>query len=135
MAAIPTVCWRSGRVAWNNKQPGQMATLFHVGQAEAKATNASVSEGKPPLGARLLRWPDGRITGNVGNAELRAALADTLTAGNSQRAKVRTIILENGASAEALTETIAPPVMLALFGGGDDALPLARLPLCSDGVW
>ena len=26
-----------------------------------------------------------------------------------------------------MTETIAPPVMLALFGGGDDALPLARL--------
>lgn len=109
------------------RQTGQMATLFRAAPAETQGSDTAQSGGMLLPGARLLRWPDGRITSSVESAELRAALANILTSNDGQRAKVRNIILEDGVTAEALVETIAPPIMLALFGGGDDAMPLARL--------
>ncbi len=64
-----------------------------------------------PLGARLLRWPDGTFTTNL----LDPALAKALR--------------ENAASRTAgvLVETIAPPVPLTIFGAGDDSIPVAQL--------
>jgi xanthine dehydrogenase accessory factor len=95
------------------RQTGRIATLF---QSDAA-----------PLGARVLRWPDGRITSTGADPGVAAALLRSLQENAAGRNRVRGVQLHDGTVAEALIETVAPPVPLTIFGAGDDAVPLAQL--------
>lgn len=97
-------------------QTGRIATIF-----EATASSSV----KP--GARLLRWPDGKLTGSFDHPELTASLIKMMDDTAGRRTAVRTLELQEGGTVCALIETIAPPVSLVIFGAGQDAIPLANL--------
>ncbi len=94
------------------RQIGRIATIF---QSE-----------NVPLGVRVLRWPDGRITSTCDDPNCTAALLEALQKNAARRNAVRGIMLPDGTSAGVLIETVAPPLPLTIFGAGDDALPLAQ---------
>ncbi len=94
------------------QQMGRIATIF---QSENIA-----------LGARVLRWPDGRITSTCADPAITAALVKSLHENAARRNAIRGIKLPDGSSAGVLIETVAPPVPLTIFGAGDDAIPLAQ---------
>ena len=94
------------------RQMGRIATIF---QSESA-----------PLGVRVMRWPDGRITSSCADPAVSAALVGALQAHAARRNAVRGIELPDGTSAGVLIETVAPPVPLTIFGAGDDAIPLAQ---------
>lgn len=95
------------------RQMGRIATIF---QSE-----------NVPLGARVLRWPDGRVTSSCDDPAVSAALVKALQENVARRTAVRGIDLPDGSSAGVLIETVAPPVPLTIFGAGDDAIPLAQM--------
>ena len=95
------------------RQMGRIATIF---QSE-----------KSPLGARVLRWPDGRVTSTCHDPALTSALAQALQENATRRNAVRGVALPDGSNAGVLLETVAPPVPLTIFGAGDDAIPLAQM--------
>ncbi len=95
------------------RQVGRVATIF---QSEVF-----------PLGARLLRWPDGSVTTNFDDPALSAALMKTLQENAECRPAVRGIEFPDGRSAGVLIEAVAPPVPLTIFGAADDAIPVAQL--------
>jgi xanthine dehydrogenase accessory factor len=95
------------------RQMGRIATIF---QSE-----------NVPLGARVLRWPDGRVTSNCEDPATTAALVGALKENAARRNAIRGIELPDGTSAGVLIETVAPPVPLTIFGAGDDAIPLAQM--------
>jgi xanthine dehydrogenase accessory factor len=100
------------------RRAGRMITLLRCTQEPAVSA-----------GTRLLRWPDGRITGHAMPPAIEAALRQALLIAPVKSATLQQIELADGATLEALVEEIAPPVPLVIFGGGDDAIPLAR---CAD---
>lgn len=95
------------------RQMGRIATIFQSASARP--------------GARVLRWPDGRITSNCEDPAVTAALIKALGENAARRNAVREIDLPDGTRAGVLIETIAPPVPLTIFGAGDDAIPLAQM--------
>jgi xanthine/CO dehydrogenase XdhC/CoxF family maturation factor len=94
------------------RQMGRIATVF---QSE-----------NVPLGARVLRWPDGRITSTCHAHAVSAALMTALHENAARRNAVRGVELPDGTRAGVLIETVAPPVPLTIFGAGDDAIPLVQ---------
>ncbi len=94
------------------RQMGRIATIFQADSA--------------PLGARVLRWPDGRVTSTCADPAVAATLVTALQENVARRNAVRGIDLPDGSSAGVLIETVAPPVPLIIFGAGDDAIPLAQ---------
>ena len=97
----------------SRRQMGRIATIF-------QAENA-------PLGARVLRWPDGCVTSTCIDPALASALTFALQENATRRNAVRGVTLPDGSSADVLLETVAPPVPLTIFGAGDDAIPLAQM--------
>ncbi|MGB8168879.1 MAG: XdhC family protein [Chthoniobacteraceae bacterium] len=95
------------------RQMGRIATVF---QSDHLA-----------LGARVLRWPDGRVTSSCRDAAVSAALVKALQENAARRNAVRGIDLPDGSNAGVLIETVAPPVPFTIFGAGDDAIPLAQM--------
>ena len=95
------------------RQAGRIATIFHA-------------EKIAPV-ARVLRWPDGRVTSTCDDPATTAALVRALQENATRCNAVRTIALPDGTSAGVLVETVAPPLPLTIFGAGDDAIPLAQM--------
>ena len=79
-----------------------------------------------PLGARLLRWPDGRVTSTCGDDALSAALLQTFHETASRPTAGRSVELPDGRTARVLIEAIAPSPSLTIFGAADDALGRRR---------
>lgn len=77
-------------------------------------------------GARLLYWPDGRITGDLTEPGLLEPLKAAACGTSSSRTWTETITSASAPPLSVLFETIAPPVSLVVFGAGDDALPVVR---------
>jgi len=94
------------------RQMGRIATIFQSDSA--------------PLGTRVLRWPDGRVT-STSTGAVTAALVHSLRENAARRNAVRNITLPDATSAGVLIETVAPPLPLTIFGAGDDAIPLAQM--------
>ncbi|MCE9611953.1 MAG: XdhC family protein [Chthoniobacter sp.] len=80
-----------------------------------------------PLGARLLRWPDGSITSSLADPALTAALLRTFQETAARRTALRQVELPDGRAARVLVEAVTPPVPLTIFGAADDAVPVAQL--------
>jgi len=97
-------------------QYGQCATVFR----------AESPSGQQPVGERLLCWPDGRITGSISNPALQAALIESLNGLAGRRVAIEAMELSDNSSYGVLLETIAPPIPLIVFGGGEDAIPLVQ---------
>ena len=95
------------------RQPGRIATIF---QSE-----------NVPLGARVLRWPDGRVTSSCADPAVTATLVRALQENATRRNAIRGIVLPDGTNAGVLIETVAPPLPLTIFRAGDDAMPLAQM--------
>lgn len=95
------------------RQVGRVATVFK---------SADI-----PLGARMMRWPDGSVTSNFDDPILTAALTKAFQETTTRRTAIRTLDLPDGRNAGILIEAIAPPLPLMIFGAGDDAIPLANL--------
>jgi len=95
------------------RQMGRIATIFHSENA--------------PLAARILRWPDGRLTSTCTDSAVTAALVHSLRENAARRNAVRNITLPDATTAGVLIETVAPPLPLTIFGAGDDAIPLAQM--------
>jgi xanthine/CO dehydrogenase XdhC/CoxF family maturation factor len=95
---------------------GRIATVFEVDGKSAPIK----------AGSRLLRWPDGRVTASFQDRALMATLIHAMDASEGRRAATRRIRLGNGCDVGVLIETIAPPVPLIIFGGGEDAIPVAN---------
>lgn len=96
-----------------SRRAGSIATVFQ---------SASV-----PCGTRVLRWPDGRVTSTHRDSAVTEALIGALTVNSDRRTAAGRVDLPGETSAGILTESVAPPVSLTIFGGGDDAVPLVRL--------
>jgi xanthine/CO dehydrogenase XdhC/CoxF family maturation factor len=94
------------------RQMGRIATIFHSENV--------------PLGARVLRWPDGRVTSTCADPAVAAALVKALHDNAARRNVIRRVTLPDASDAGVLVETVAPPVPLTIFGAGDDAIPLAQ---------
>ncbi len=94
------------------RQMGRIATIF---QSE-----------NIPLGARVLRWPDARVTSTCTDPAVAATLLGALQENATRRNAIRGIVLPDHTSAGVLIETVAPPLPLTIFGAGDDAIPLAQ---------
>ncbi len=95
------------------RQVGRVATVFQSDDF--------------PLGARLLRWPDGRVTSTCGDDALSAALLQAFLETAPIRTAGRRVELPNGRAARVLIEAIAPSPSLTIFGAADDAVPVAQL--------
>jgi xanthine/CO dehydrogenase XdhC/CoxF family maturation factor len=100
----------------NKRQSGTIATVFHT-----EGACRSIAPG-----TRLLCWPDGSMTSNSDDPEVRKALLAAVYDTAGRRSALRVVELPGGV-ADVLIETIAPPVPLLIFGAGDDAIPVARL--------
>ena len=100
-----------------SSSPGHTATVFATtGVADAIFT-----------GARLLAWPDGKITANFDHSTIRPLLASSPHLTSGRRANVQDIALPSGGSLRVLFETLSAPVPLVIFGGGEDAIPLVKM--------
>jgi len=97
-------------------KPGRLATIF---QSEAVFPEISP-------GSRIQQWPDGRITANFENADVKELLFDSPYFTSGKRAVVRDVALPSGGSLRVLFETVTAPIPLVIFGGGEDAIPLVR---------
>ena len=95
------------------RQMGRIATIFQSENVQ--------------LGARVLRWPDARITSSCDDPAVSAALVKAQQENAARRNAVCGIDLPDGSSAGVLIETVAPPLPLTIFGAGDDAIPLAQM--------
>ncbi len=98
------------------RQTGRMAMVF-----AAQGTAAPIAPG-----ARLLHWPDGRVTAHSASPAVAALLSQTLNETAEPGTTVRSLELPGGGRVETLSETIAPPISLVIFGAGDDAIPVAQ---------
>jgi xanthine/CO dehydrogenase XdhC/CoxF family maturation factor len=98
------------------RQAGALVTIFSRDGAVRTA-----------VGARLLVHADGRVTGDIQDAEL-AALAeqDARSALESGRPAAKVYPLRAGTAA-AFIEAVRPPIPLVIFGAGQDATPMVRL--------
>lgn len=100
----------------NAPQPVALATVYGAEGAL-----------KPEIGKTLWLADAQQEASNIAHRDLRHALrADAQDALWQQRALVKQYRVENGI-AEALIETLLPPIHLVIFGAGDDAIPLAKL--------
>lgn len=97
----------------SRRQVGRVATVFQSDDF--------------PLSARLLRWPDGRVTSTCGDDALSSALLQTFLDTASRRTAGRSVELPDGRSARVLIEAIAPSPSLTIFGAADDAIPVVQL--------
>ncbi len=100
------------------------------GRPAALATVVEPPDADParaPLGARLLVTADGPVTGSLGGAGLDAAVErDARSLLGSERVTVGRYPAGAG-TAQVMIEGLAPPRRLAVFGAGDDAVPLAAI--------
>jgi xanthine/CO dehydrogenase XdhC/CoxF family maturation factor len=79
------------------------------------------------VGARLLLHHDGRVSGDIQDAELTALVEeDARKALAGERSMSGAYSLQSGA-AEVFLEAIRPPIPLVVFGAGHDAVPIVRL--------
>ncbi len=97
----------------SRRQIGRIATVF---QSEDF-----------PLGARLMRWPDGSVTSSFRDHALAAAMQQSFQENAARRTPLRRLELTDGRFASALLEAITPPAPLTIFGAADDAIPVAQL--------
>jgi xanthine/CO dehydrogenase XdhC/CoxF family maturation factor len=95
------------------RQSGRVATVF-----EAKEI---------PLGGRVLRWPDGRVTSSLADPAFSSGLTHAFREIGPQLVAVEELELCNARTATVLVETIVPSPSLTIFGGGDDAIPVVRI--------
>lgn len=95
---------------------GKVATVFHTaGAADAVAP-----------GMRTLHWPDGCVTTTLQNSPISAALSRAMNDAPDCAFTVQRIEWSQGGHIDMLIETLAPPVALVIFGGGDDAIPVVQ---------
>ena len=98
-------------------QPTVLATVVDAGSGACPA----------PLGARLLVTGDGRPRGSLGDAGLEAAVErDARSLLGSERVDVSTYPVGEH-SVQVMVEGLTPERRLAVFGAGDDAVPLAEV--------
>jgi xanthine/CO dehydrogenase XdhC/CoxF family maturation factor len=95
------------------RQPGRMVTVF-----EADGI---------PLGSRVLRWPDGRVSSSLADPTVSSALICFVRESGSNLVAVHDLELPDARGAAVLVETIVPSPSLTIFGGGDDAVPVVRI--------
>ena len=98
-----------------NQKLGVVATVFRVdGEFQAR------------VGSRVLVQEDGSVAEDIRNPVLSAALLeDCLNAVRTKQSSVKEYRFLEGV-VEAFIEVIHPPVPLFIFGGGPDAIPIAR---------
>jgi len=98
------------------RQAGALVTVFsREGAVQAR------------VGARLLLYGDGQVTGDIEDAELATGVEqDARRALQAGRSEAKLYPLRAGTAA-AFIEVIRPPVPLVVFGAGHDALPMVRL--------
>jgi xanthine/CO dehydrogenase XdhC/CoxF family maturation factor len=97
-------------------EPGVLCTVF---QADGEAA---------PVGARLFLGADREAAGTLTSAGFAAPLlADARRILASGLSETQTYVSPNEGTAVIFLEAILPPVPLVIFGGGHDAVPLARL--------
>lgn len=98
-------------------QPSVLATVVDPGSGRCPA----------PLGARLLVTGDGAPRGSLGDAGLEAAVErDARSLLGSERVDVNPYPV-GGHAVQVMIEGLAPERRLAVFGAGDDAVPLAEI--------
>lgn len=95
------------------RQIGRVATVFKSDEV--------------PIGARLMRWPDGSVTSNFHDPALSAALLQAFHETAARRTALRRIELSDGRAVSILVEAVTPPVPLTIFGAAEDAIPVAQL--------
>jgi len=99
------------------------------GQPSVLATVVGPGSGRCPasLGARLLVTGDGAAGGSLGDAGLEAAVErDARSLLGSERVDVIPYPVGEH-SVQVMIEGLTPERRLAVFGGGDDAVPLAEI--------
>lgn len=78
------------------------------------------------IGEHVALWPDGRLSGRIGDDALTTCIGDTarrcLQAGSDEQA-----LEHRGGRIEIVFERIDPPPALVLFGAGDDAIPVVAI--------
>lgn len=98
-------------------RPSVLATVVDPGSGRCPA----------PLGARLLVTGDGAPRGSLGDAGLEAAVErDARSLLGSERVDVRPYPVGEHA-VQVMIEGLTPERRLAVFGAGDDAVPLAEI--------
>ncbi|MDE0221465.1 MAG: XdhC family protein [Spirochaetaceae bacterium] len=98
-------------------QPSVLATVVDPGSGGCRA----------PLGARLLVTGDGAPRGSLGDAALEAAVErDARSLLGSERVDVNPYPVGEHA-VQVMIEGLTPERRLAVFGAGDDAVPLAEI--------
>jgi xanthine dehydrogenase accessory factor len=91
--------------------------VLEQGEAAVLVTPLAGAEG------RLLVWPDGRTTGDLGGTTARGpAIAQALSLARDPRGQSRA---ERFGAVELFFEKSEPPPRLVVFGAGADAVPLA----------
>lgn len=99
-----------------DEKQGVLASIFGV-QGKVDAV----------IGARLSLSRDGFVTGDVGDRELREAIAaDARAVLQSGRSRTLNYKLQQG-TADVLIEALEPPLPLYIFGAGHDSIPVVRL--------
>ncbi len=100
----------------HQSRAGVMATVFRAD-----------GEIRTPVGSRVMLNEEGTVTEDIKDPFLTSALLEECRRVlKTEQSKVQEFRFTNGI-VEALIEFIAPPVPLFIIGGGNDALPLARL--------
>jgi xanthine/CO dehydrogenase XdhC/CoxF family maturation factor len=99
-----------------SRQRGQCATVFGA---------KGFKENQPAV-ERLFCWPDGHLSGAISNPALREELVKALQGLAGSRTVSEPMEFSEGSSYGVLLEAIAPPLPLIIFGGGEDARPLAQ---------
>jgi xanthine dehydrogenase accessory factor len=89
------------------------------------ATVLSAPAGDPPVGTRLLVYSDGRAVGTVPGALGGSLRTDALRVLREERSDA--VEYPNAGGASAFVEFLAPPIAVAAFGDGTDAVLLAEL--------
>lgn len=97
-------------------KPGVIASIFRV-DGELRAS----------VGSHLFLSDDGKITEDIKNPTLSAALTeDCIQAFQSRSSYTKEYRFTEGV-VEALIEFVRPPLPLFIFGAGAEAIPLARM--------
>jgi xanthine/CO dehydrogenase XdhC/CoxF family maturation factor len=94
-------------------EPGVLASMVKAG-------------GDVKVGEHVVVWPDGRVSGSIGDealtAEVTTAAQRSLETGTGEHA-----FTHRGEHVEVVLERIDPPPALVLFGAGDDAMPVVAI--------
>ena len=103
-----------------------LADCFCRRQTGVLATVCRVEGQQEKVGARLMLQHNGNAISHIENSELTTAILDDARAALGQsQTRMKLYQLPKG-EVEVLIEAIQPPVPLAIFGAGHDAMPLVH---------